>query len=339
MQERINELVEILNEANYNYYVLDKSIITDQEFDKYLRELMELEMEYPDLKSGNSPTQRVGGEVIDGFLKVRHRIPMLSIGDVFNEDEIREFDERIKKEGFAPEFVCELKIDGLSVSLYYEKGKLVRAATRGNGVEGDDITNNVKTIKTIPIKLKEKIDIEVRGEIYMKKSTFEKINSGTASSALTVSSYFTEQEKKYCCIGLYCDSQQEYELAVKERNRRYSKQKYIKQLEKKGIKRSIGELGQLQKENKEQCKALLVENPGMSSKEFFERTGLSKTTYNRYKSELGNTKEKSLQQQRDYYLQPFVDNPGISCNEYIQQLQCSKSTFRKYRQIYNKKLR
>lgn len=151
--------------------------------------------------------------------------------------------------------------------------------------------------------------------------------------------HFTEQEKKYCCIGLYCDSQQEYESAVKERNRRYSKQKYVKQLEKKGIKRNIGELGQLQKENKEQCKSLLTENPGMSSKEFFERTGLSKTTYNRYKSELGNTKEKSLQQQRDYYLQPFVDNPGISCNEYIQQLQCSKSTFRKYRQIYNKKFR
>ena len=140
---RVKELTDILNDANYNYYVLDKSVITDQEFDKYLRELIELEMEYPELKSDNSPTLRVGGEVIDGFLKVRHKIPMLSIGDVFNEDEIREFVFRIKKEGFNPKFVCELKIDGLSVSLRYEKGKLVRAATRGNGVEGDNITNNV----------------------------------------------------------------------------------------------------------------------------------------------------------------------------------------------------
>lgn len=183
---RIKELTDILNDANYNYYVLDKSIITDQEFDKYLRELMELEMEYPDLKSDNSPTQRVGGEAIDGFLKVRHRIPMLSIGDVFNEDEIREFDERIKKEGFDPEFVCELKIDGLSVSLYYEKGKLVRAATRGNGVEGDDITNNVKTIKTIPLVLNEEVDIEVRGEIYMSKKTLELLNEERKSKGMSL---------------------------------------------------------------------------------------------------------------------------------------------------------
>ena len=173
---RIEELTDILNDANYNYYILDKSIITDQEFDKYLRELMELEMEYPDLKSDNSPTLRVGGGVIDGFDKVTHNIPMLSIGDVFNEEEIILFDERIKKEGFKPSYVCELKIDGLSVSLYYEKGKLVRAATRGNGVIGDDITNNVRTIKTIPLVLTEEVDIEVRGEIYMSKKTLEKLN-------------------------------------------------------------------------------------------------------------------------------------------------------------------
>ena len=176
IRARVEELTNILNEANYNYYILDNPIISDQEFDKYLRELTELEMEYPDLKRDDSPTVRVGGTVIEGFDKVPHTIPMLSIGDVFNEEEILEFDNRIKKEGFEPQYVCELKIDGLSVSLHYEHGKLVRAATRGNGVVGDDITNNVKTIKTIPLTLKQDIDIEVRGEIYMSKETLKKLN-------------------------------------------------------------------------------------------------------------------------------------------------------------------
>ncbi len=176
IKKRVEELTNILNEANYNYYILDKSLITDQEFDKYLRELIELETEYPEFKSDNSPTLRVGGGVIDGFAKVTHDIPMLSIGDVFNEDEIIAFDQRIKKEGYNKEFVCELKIDGLSVSLRYEKGKLVRAATRGKGAVGDDITNNVKTINTIPLVLNENIDIEVRGEIYMSKNTLIELN-------------------------------------------------------------------------------------------------------------------------------------------------------------------
>ena len=173
---RIEELTKILNEANYNYYILDNPTITDQEFDKYLRELIELEMEYPDFKKSDSPTVRVGGTVIEGFDKVNHLIPMLSISDVFNEEEILDFDNKIKKEGFNPEYVCELKIDGLSVSLHYEQGKLVRAATRGNGVVGDDITNNVKTIKTIPLTLTEPVDIEVRGEIYMSKNTLKELN-------------------------------------------------------------------------------------------------------------------------------------------------------------------
>ena len=151
IKSRIEELTNILNEANYNYYILDNPTISDQEFDKYLRELIELEMEYPTLKKEDSPTSRVGGSIIEGFEKVEHNIPMLSIGDVFNEEEIIDFDNRIKKEGYTPNYVCELKIDGLSVSLHYEKGKLVRAATRGNGVVGDDITNNVKTIKTLNI--------------------------------------------------------------------------------------------------------------------------------------------------------------------------------------------
>ena len=176
INNRMEELIKILNDANYNYYILDNPTICDQEFDKYLRELQELEMEYPDLKREDSPTVRVGGDVISSFNKVTHEIPMLSIGDVFNEEEVITFDERIKKEGYNPEYVCELKIDGLSVSLHYEKGKLVRAATRGNGTIGDDITNNVKTIKTVPLTINKDIDIEVRGEIYMSKNTLKKLN-------------------------------------------------------------------------------------------------------------------------------------------------------------------
>lgn len=176
VENRINELIKILNEANYNYYVLDKPTITDQEYDKYLRELMNLEEKYPELKQSSSPTTRVGGEVIDEFRKVVHEVPMMSLSNVFNEEEIIAFDERVKKEIPNPKYIVELKIDGLSVSLKYKNGHLIMGATRGDGVTGEDITHNVKTIKSIPLELKEKIDVEVRGEIYMKKSTFEKIN-------------------------------------------------------------------------------------------------------------------------------------------------------------------
>ena len=176
IKERVDELTRILNEANYNYYVKDDPTITDQEYDKYLRELEELEQKYPEYSYPESPTKRVGGEVIDSFNKVSHVIPMMSLSDVFSEDEVVRFDERIKKEGFTPEYVCELKIDGLSVSLLYQKGKLVRAATRGDGVVGEDITHNVKTIKSVPLTLNKKIDIEVRGEIYMSKKSLEKVN-------------------------------------------------------------------------------------------------------------------------------------------------------------------
>ena len=176
VEDRIKELIKILNEANYNYYVLDKPTITDQEYDKYLRELINLEEKYPELKQPSSPTSRVGGEVIDEFRKVIHEVPMMSLSNVFNEEEIIAFDERIKKEIPAPEYIVELKIDGLSVSLKYKNGHLVMGATRGDGVTGEDITHNVKTIKSIPLELKEKIDVEVRGEIYMKKSKFERIN-------------------------------------------------------------------------------------------------------------------------------------------------------------------
>ena len=155
---------------------MDNPTITDQEYDKYLRELINLEEKYPEFADPNSPTKRVGGEAIDKFNKVAHAIPMISLANVFNEEEIRDFDKRIRNAGFNPTYVCELKIDGLSVSLHYEHGKLKFAATRGDGITGEDITENVKTIKTVPLDLGQDIDIEVRGEIYMNKATLEKIN-------------------------------------------------------------------------------------------------------------------------------------------------------------------
>ena len=175
-KERMNELIKIIEEANYNYHVLDNPTITDQEYDAYYRELEIIENLHPDWVLDTSPTKKVGGTVLDSFQKVEHKIPMLSLGDVFNEEEILAFLNRIENTGLHPKYVCELKIDGLSVSLRYEKGVLTTAATRGNGVIGEDITHNVKTIKSIPLKLKEPLDIEVRGEIYMSKKTLELLN-------------------------------------------------------------------------------------------------------------------------------------------------------------------
>lgn len=176
IKKRVDELTKILNEANYNYYVKDNPTITDQEYDKYLRELEDIELEYPEFAYSNSPTKRVGGEVIDKFQKVVRDKPMLSIQDVFSEEEVKEFDSKIKNDGFSPEYVCEYKIDGLGVALIYEKGKLVRGITRGDGLVGEDITHNVKTIKSIPLELNRPVDIEVRGEIFMHKDTLAKIN-------------------------------------------------------------------------------------------------------------------------------------------------------------------
>ena len=176
LKKRVEELTKILNEANYNYYVLDNPTITDQEYDKYLRELINIETNHKELASPTSPTNRVGGEVIDKFNKIVHAKPMMSLSNVFNGDEIRDFDSKIKKEGFNPKYVCEYKMDGLSVSLIYEKGKLIRGVTRGDGITGEDITHNVKTIKSIPLELKKPLDIEVRGEIFMNKKTLEKLN-------------------------------------------------------------------------------------------------------------------------------------------------------------------
>ncbi len=175
IKKRVEELTKILNDANYNYYVKDEPTITDQEYDKYMRELENIELEYPRYASKNSPTKRVGGEVIEKFEKVIRDKPMLSISDVFSEDEVRDFIRKVEDE-VSPEYVCEQKIDGLGVSLIYEAGKLVRGVTRGDGLVGEDITHNVRTIKSIPLELTKPVDIEVRGEIFMHKSTLEKLN-------------------------------------------------------------------------------------------------------------------------------------------------------------------
>lgn len=175
-KKRIEELTEIIEKANYEYYILATPSLTNQEWDSLLRELEKLEEEYPEYAKDTSPTKRVGGTVIDKFKKIRHRIPMLSLPDVFDIDEIRAFDERIKKSGFTPEYVCELKIDGLSGSFHYEDGFLTTGATRGDGVIGEDITHNVKTIRTLPLKLNTDTSIEVRGEIYMGKDTLKMLN-------------------------------------------------------------------------------------------------------------------------------------------------------------------
>lgn len=181
IQNRIDELIKILNEASRNYYELDNPTITDQEYDDYYHELEQLEKKYPEFIRDDSPTKRVGGKVIKEFSKVTHEIPMMSLGDIFSEDEIIEFDERVKKVIPNPHYVCELKIDGLSVSLLYKDGKLVRGATRGNGVVGEDITHNVETIKSIPLTIPYHDDIEVRGEIYMPKKSFIKLNEERSS--------------------------------------------------------------------------------------------------------------------------------------------------------------
>lgn len=175
-ENRMQELIQLINQASYEYYTLDKPTITDQEYDRFVQELIKLETEHPDLIQDNSPTIRVGGEIIGEFNKITHEIPMLSLGNVFSESDIITFDERIKKEVANPAYVCELKIDGLAVSLLYKKGKLVRGATRGDGVIGEDITHNVKTIKSVPLTLNQAIDIEVRGEIYMSKESFNDLN-------------------------------------------------------------------------------------------------------------------------------------------------------------------
>lgn len=183
-QLRIDELCSLLNKYNYEYYILDKPSVSDAEYDRLMQELIYLEEKYPEYQKKDSPTLRVGSAVASSFPKVEHKLPMLSLGNVFNEDEIIKFDERIRKEGFNPSYICELKIDGLAISLIYENGVLVKGVTRGDGQTGEDITNNVRTIHTIPLKLKENISIEVRGEIYIEKKELERINKERAKDNL-----------------------------------------------------------------------------------------------------------------------------------------------------------
>ncbi|MGD9761025.1 MAG: NAD-dependent DNA ligase LigA [Candidatus Izemoplasmatales bacterium] len=175
-KERIEEIKKLLNQYSYEYYVLDNPSATDYEFDLLMQELIRLENENPNLKTLDSPTQRVGGEVGEKFEKVRHDIPMLSLDNVFSYDELRDFDKKVKKAVNRYTYTADLKIDGLSVSILYENGFYKRAATRGNGILGEDITENVKTIKSIPLKINYEKKLEVRGEIYLSKKSFNKIN-------------------------------------------------------------------------------------------------------------------------------------------------------------------
>ena len=174
--DRMNEIIELLNKYAYEYYTLDKPSVEDAEYDRLMQELIRIESSHPEWVRLDSPTRKIGGEVISEFEKVTHRVPMMSLGNVFNEEEIRDFDEKVSKVFSNHEYVCELKIDGLAFNLEYKDGVFIRAATRGNGVVGEDITHNVKTIKSIPHVLKEKVDLDIRGEIYMSKKSFNKLN-------------------------------------------------------------------------------------------------------------------------------------------------------------------
>jgi len=181
IKEQMDALVKELNQHNYNYYVLAQPTISDYDFDLKLKELAGLERQYPEFQDAESPTQKVGGDITKEFKTVRHRWPMLSLGNTYSEQDLRDFDERIKKAiGTDFEYVCELKFDGLSMSLTYENGSLARAVTRGDGVKGDDVTTNIKTIHRIPKRLKAgnvPPDFEIRGEVFMHRPAFERLNN------------------------------------------------------------------------------------------------------------------------------------------------------------------
>ena len=180
IKDRMDALVKELNQHNYNYYVLAQPVITDYEFDKKLEELSALEKQHPDLQDPESPTQKVGGDITRVFETVKHKWPMLSLGNTYNEQDLKDFDERIRKAiGDNFEYVCELKFDGLSLSLTYQDGKLLRAVTRGDGTKGDDVTTNVKTIRSIPHRLKDggfPQEFEIRGEVFMHRPAFDRLN-------------------------------------------------------------------------------------------------------------------------------------------------------------------
>lgn len=178
-KNRVEELVPLLKYYTQMYFD-DKQVISDYEYDMLMKELKAIEAEFPDLIKEDSPTQKVGASIKKGFKKVTHEVPLQSLQDVFSFKEVRDFDERMKKSAeehrLELEYVVETKIDGLSAALEYKNGILVRGATRGNGTVGEDVTENLKTVKTIPQKLNEDIDITVRGEVFIGKAEFEKLN-------------------------------------------------------------------------------------------------------------------------------------------------------------------
>jgi DNA ligase (NAD+) len=177
-EARVEELRKLLNQYNYEYYVLDQPSVSDAEYDLLLKELIDLEEQFPHLKTSDSPTVRVGGAVLESFKKVEHRTPMLSLGNAFNDTDLRDFDRRIRQVvGDDISYVCELKIDGLAVSLRYEDGHFVQGATRGDGTTGEDITANLKTIRSIPLRLSLPVSMEVRGEAFMSKKSFDALNT------------------------------------------------------------------------------------------------------------------------------------------------------------------
>jgi DNA ligase (NAD+) len=181
LEKRVAELNELLHEYGHAYYVLDKPVVSDAIYDQLLNELITIEQENPDLIYPDSPTQRVGGDILQGFKKVTHDYPMLSLSNAFNEADLNDFDRRARAIiGDNFNYICELKIDGLAISLRYENGVFVVGSTRGDGQIGEDITENLKTVRSIPLRLKERISIEARGECYMPKRSFTNLNKARA---------------------------------------------------------------------------------------------------------------------------------------------------------------
>lgn len=176
MNKRMNELVALLNRYATEYYTSDNPSVSDSEYDRLYREFVELETAYPEQVLADSPTHRVGGKVLDGFEKYSHQYPLYSLQDAFSREELDAFDARVRKEVAHPTYICELKIDGLSISLTYEKGILVAGVTRGDGSIGENITENLKRVKDIPLTLPEELDITVRGECYMPRASFDQVN-------------------------------------------------------------------------------------------------------------------------------------------------------------------
>lgn len=177
LEQKVAEYNKLLHEYGYAYYVLDQPVVSDSVYDQMLHELIAIEEQHPELVYPDSPTQRVGGEVLKGFNKIEHRYPMLSLGNAFNEKDLRDFDTRVRASvGDYFSYMCELKIDGLAISLIYQDGLLQTGATRGNGTIGEDITENLKTVHSVPLRLSEEISIEARGECYMPKKSFANLN-------------------------------------------------------------------------------------------------------------------------------------------------------------------